>query len=77
MAIKCLHRSWLAKIWLADWLGLVRIIEQRTGLDGEKAIQTAKAKFNKRARVMGADEARNHMLKRARDCDREMAVIQS
>jgi len=26
---------------------------------------------------MGADEARNHMLKRARDCDREMAVIQS
>ncbi len=61
----------------ADWLGLVRIIEQRTGLDGEKAIQTAKAKYNKRARVMGADEARNHMLKRARDCDREMAVIQS
>lgn len=61
----------------ADWLGLVRIIEQRTGLDGEKAIQTAKAKYNKRARVMGADEARNHMLKRARDCDREMAVIHS
>ena len=46
-------------------------------LDGEKAVQTAKAKYNKRARVMGADEARNHMLKRARDCDREMAVIQS
>lgn len=61
----------------ADWLGIIRILEQRTGLDGEKAIQTAKAKYNKRARVMGADEARNHMLKRARDCDREMAVIQS
>ena len=61
----------------ADWLSLVRILEQRTGLDGEKAMQKAKAKYNKRARVMGADEARSHMLKRARDCDREMAVIQS
>ena len=61
----------------AEWIGLVRIIEQRTGLDGEKAIQTAKAKYNKRARVMGADEARSHMLDRARECDREMAVIQS
>lgn len=60
-----------------DWLSIIRILEQRTGLDGEKAIQTAKAKYNKRARVMGADEARNHMLNRALDCDREMAVIQS
>ena len=31
----------------------------------------------KRARVMGADEAYRYMLDRAKDCDREMAVIQS
>ena len=61
----------------ADWLGIVRILEQRTGLDGEKAIELAKAKYKKRARVMGADEAYSYMLNRARECDREMAVIQS
>ena len=61
----------------ADWMGIVRLLEQKTGLDGERALKEAKAKYNKRARVMGADEARRHMLNRARDCDREMAVIQS
>ena len=59
------------------WLSIVGILEQRTGIDGEKAIQTAKAKYNKRARVMGADEAYKYMLNRAKECDREMAVIQS
>ena len=61
----------------ADWMGIVRILEQKTGLDGERALKEAKAKYNKRARVMGADEARSYMLNRARECDREMAVIQS
>jgi len=61
----------------AEWMGIVRLLEQKFGLDGEHAIKEAKAKYNKRARVMGADEARSHMLDRARECDREMAVIQS
>lgn len=61
----------------ADWLNIVRILEQRTGLDGEQSIELAKAKYNRRARVMGADEAYRYMLNRARECDREMAVIQS
>ena len=61
----------------SDWLSVVQILQDRTGLDGEKAIETAKAKYKKRARVMGADEAFQYMIKRAQDCDREMAVIQS
>ena len=61
----------------AEWMGIVQLLEQRYGLDGDQAIQLAKAKYNKRARVMGADEARSHMLNRARECDREMAVILS
>lgn len=61
----------------AEWMGIIRLLEERTGMDGERAIKLAKAKYNKRARIMGADEARSHMLNRARDCDREMAVIQS
>lgn len=61
----------------SDWLSIVQALQDRTGLDGEKAIQTAKAKYKKRARVMGADEAFQYMLKRAQECDREMAVIQS
>lgn len=60
-----------------DWLAFVQILQDRTGLDGEKAILDAKAKYKKRARVMGADEAFRYMLGRAKDCDREMAVIQS
>ena len=61
----------------ADWIGVVGILEQRTGLDGEKAINEARAKYKKRARVMGADEAYQYMLGRAQECDREMAVLQS
>ncbi len=61
----------------AAWLEIVGILEQKTGIDGENAIATAKAKYKKRARVMGADEAYQYMLSRAKDCDREMAVIQS
>ena len=61
----------------AAWLEIVGILEQKSGIDGENAIATAKAKYNKRARVMGADEAYKYMLSRAQDCDREMAVIQS
>lgn len=60
----------------ADWMNIIRLIEQQTGLDGEQSLNLAKAKYNKRARVMGADEAYNYMLGRSRDCDREMAVFQ-
>lgn len=61
----------------AEWTNLIRILEQKTGLDGEASLTRAEAKYNKRARVMGADEAYNYMLSMAKDCDREMAVIQS
>ena len=61
----------------ADWMTIVQLIEERTDLDGDKALEKAKAKYEKRARVMGADEALNYMLERSRECDREMAVIQS
>lgn len=61
----------------ADWMNLIRLLEQKAGLDGEKSLSSAEAKYNKRARVMGADEAFKYMLARAQDCDREMAVIQS
>ena len=60
----------------ADWMNVIRLIEQQTGLDGEQSLISAKAKYNKRARVMGADEAYNYMLGRSKDCDREMAVFQ-
>ncbi len=60
-----------------DWLGVVELLQERTGIDGEHALAEAKAKYNKRARVMGADEAYRHMLDRAKDCDREMAVLMS
>ncbi len=60
----------------ADWMNIIRLIEQKTGLDGEQSLISAKAKYNKRARVMGADEAYNYMLGRSKDCDREMAVFQ-
>lgn len=61
----------------ADWYSVVRLLEQNTGLDGEQYLKLAQAKYNKRARVMGADEAYKYMLGLAKTCDREMAVIQS
>jgi len=61
----------------ADWMNVVRQLERVTGLDGEQSLKLAKAKYNKRARVMGADEALSHMKSRSKECDREMAVIQS
>ncbi|WP_017672041.1 hypothetical protein [Blastomonas sp. AAP53] len=61
----------------ADWMNVIRQLERVTGLDGEQSLKLAKAKYNKRARVMGADEALSHMKSRSKDCDREMAVIQS
>lgn len=61
----------------ADWMSLVQQLERVTGLDGEKSLNLAKAKYDKRARVMGADEALSHMKSRSKECDREMAVIQS
>ncbi len=61
----------------ADWMNIIGLLEQKTGLDGEQSLNLAKAKYSKRASVMGADEAFNYMLGRAQDCDREMAVIQS
>ena len=61
----------------AEWINIIRLLEQKTGLDGEQSLNLAKAKYGKRANVMGADEAFKYMLGRAQDCDREMAVIQS
>lgn len=61
----------------AQWYSVIRLLEQKTGLNGEQYVEQAAAKYNKRARVMGADEAYNYMLGVAKSCDREMAVIQS
>lgn len=61
----------------ADWMNVVRQIERVTGLDGEQSLKLARAKYDKRARVMGANEALAHMKSRSKECDREMAVIQS
>ena len=58
-----------------DWLGIVSLLEQKTGLDGEQALELAKAKYKRRARKMGADETYKYMLGRAKECDREMAVF--
>lgn len=59
----------------AEWLSIIRQLEQATGLDSENYLEQAKAKYNRRARVMGADDAYKHMLSIAKVCDREMGVI--
>lgn len=61
----------------ADWVGVMRQFEQKTGLDSEPSLQLAKAKYNRRARVMGADEALAYMKSQSKQCDKEMAVIKS
>lgn len=61
----------------ADWMNVVRQLERVTGLDGEQSLKLARAKYDKRARVMGADEALSYLKSRSKECDREMAVIQS
>lgn len=61
----------------ADWLTFARLLEQKFGFNSDEATQLAIAKRNRQARVMGADEAYQSMLRTAKSCDREMAVIQS
>lgn len=61
----------------AEWYSVIRLIEQKAGLDGEPYLKKAAEKYNKRARVMGASEAYNYMLGLAQTCDREMGVLQS
>lgn len=61
----------------ADWLTIIRLMEQSYGFNSDEAIKLARAKRERQARVMGADEAYKSMLRTAKSCDREMAVIQS
>jgi|JI8StandDraft_2_1071088.scaffolds.fasta_scaffold432289_1 hypothetical protein len=61
----------------ADWLTMTRLMEQNFGFNSDEAMQLARAKRERQARVMGADDAYKSMLRTAQNCDREMAVIQS
>lgn len=61
----------------ADWLTFARLLEQKFGFNSDEATQLARAKRERQARIMGADQAYKSMLKTAKSCDREMAVIQS
>jgi len=61
----------------ADWLTIARLMEQKFGFNSDEAMKLARAKRERQARVMGADEAYQSMLRTAKSCDREMAVIQS
>lgn len=61
----------------ADWLTVARLMEQKFGFNSDEAMKLARAKRERQARVMGADEAFKSMLRTAQSCDREMAVIQS
>lgn len=55
-----------------QWAQVIGMFAERYKLDAKKYVDKAKAKYRKRARVMGADEALQHMLGRARSCDREL-----
>lgn len=61
----------------ADWMTITRLMEQNYGFNSDEAMQLARAKRERQARVMGADKAYKSMLRTAQSCDREMAVIQS
>jgi hypothetical protein len=61
----------------ADWMTVTRLLEQNYGFNSDEAMQLARAKRERQARVMGADQAYKSMLKTAQSCDREMAVIKS
>lgn len=61
----------------ADWLAIARLVEQNFGFNSDEALKLARAKRERQARVMGAYEAYQSMLRSAKSCDREMAVIQS
>lgn len=61
----------------ADWLTIIRLMEQSYGFNSDEAMKLARAKRERQARTMGADAAYKSMLRTAQSCDREMAVIQS
>lgn len=54
------------------WNDLASRSRQQLGLDATPYVAEARAKYTKRARVMGADEALRHMVKRARDCNAQL-----
>lgn len=61
----------------ADWMTITRLMEQNYGFNSDEAMQLARAKRERQARVMGADKAYKSMLRTAQSCDREMGVIKS
>ena len=84
MAVSCAYVVGIAegnkvkmRYGAADWLDVVSRVEQMTGLDSDKSLNLAIAKYNRRARTMGADATLKYIKSSAQSCDREMAVIRS
>lgn len=57
------------------WAELLLTFSERYKLDAKKYVDKAKAKYRKRAKVLGADKALSDMLHTARTCDKQLEGI--
>lgn len=55
-----------------SWREIQSNVSQQLNVDVTKYVTEAKAKYDKRARVMGADEALRKIAQRAQDCDAQL-----
>jgi hypothetical protein len=55
-----------------QWAQVMQMFAERNKFDAKSYVDKAKAKYRKRSRVMGADEALSHMMQRAKACDKEL-----
>ncbi|MGI9377977.1 MAG: hypothetical protein ACR2PC_18115 [Tsuneonella suprasediminis] len=55
-----------------QWAQVIHMFAERYKLDAKSYVDKAKAKYRKRSKVMGADEALSHMMQRAKACDKEL-----
>jgi len=62
------HSSGDWKKWLVDY-------SRAHGVSATRQIDLVQARYRKRARVLGGDEAHKDMLRRARSCDKRLAGL--
>ena len=58
-----------------DWGKWLSRYAEANGFDAERQVETARAKYRKRSRVLGADKALSDMIANARKCDQQLEAI--
>lgn len=56
----------------ATWSQAKAAVAEQTGLNTQEFDQAARAKWERRQRVMGASDAMRRLADRARDCDKQL-----